>query len=190
MNYEEYTTLTREEAAAYMRDKDHREIHEWLAEKIGNRSVLDLGCGNGALADHIKHDRYLGVDVSESLVREAERRHPTKAFARRDITGSSAVLRADVVVCKSVLVHLPSREHVSRVLRLVFESARERAIIAWAGRPWSDRDVIQKVPGHFGREVYQNTYAFDPLWEEFTSIYEFVYEIEDVGGFAVWEAWK
>jgi SAM-dependent methyltransferase len=52
-------------------------------------SVLDLGCGYGALKDYIDQHRliidYRGIDLSEPLLAEAKRRHPDTEFELRDI---------------------------------------------------------------------------------------------------------
>lgn len=49
-------------------------------------SVNDLGCGYGALLDHLggKHpiSTYLGVDVSHEMIRSAEQRHTADTQAR------------------------------------------------------------------------------------------------------------
>jgi len=49
-------------------------------------SVTDLGCGYGALYDFLAHRfksfSYLGIDVSEAMVRVANQRHPTIGQAR------------------------------------------------------------------------------------------------------------
>ena len=47
--------------------------------------VLDLGCGNGALADRLTHLGYevVGVDPSASGIAAAQRRFPTLQITRR-----------------------------------------------------------------------------------------------------------
>jgi SAM-dependent methyltransferase len=54
--------------------------------KTPNFSLNDLGCGYGALLDYLrdKHAncRYLGVDVSQEMIKVAEQRHATADQAR------------------------------------------------------------------------------------------------------------
>jgi SAM-dependent methyltransferase len=50
-------------------------------------TVLDLGCGEGLLADHLRPDgyrRYLGIDLSLTAVAAAVRRAPGRAGAQAD----------------------------------------------------------------------------------------------------------
>ena len=57
-------------------------------------SLLDLGCGYGALYDHLalRHSglSYLGLDISEAMVDEARRRHADAPDARFEIGGRPA----------------------------------------------------------------------------------------------------
>jgi SAM-dependent methyltransferase len=56
----------------------------------GPFSVLDFGCGYGALVDHLDAlglpFRYLGFDISEEMIRVARERHPD----RQDVVFTSA----------------------------------------------------------------------------------------------------
>src|SRR5579875_1842811 len=60
----------------YLRPPHHPQMFEWLVERIvGNRSVLDIGCGTGAvarlLAPHV--DCVDAVDMSEAMIGEVRR---------------------------------------------------------------------------------------------------------------------
>jgi SAM-dependent methyltransferase len=54
-------------------------------------SILDLGCGYGALYDFLQQQNvaskvhYTGVDLSEKMITSAKQRHPTIDFQMRDI---------------------------------------------------------------------------------------------------------
>lgn len=51
--------------------------------KDGER-VLDLGCGNGRFSNYLGKADYTGVDFSEGMIREAEKRFPKKKFLVSD----------------------------------------------------------------------------------------------------------
>lgn len=47
--------------------------------KKGER-VLDVGCGNGRFSKYLSGTEYVGVDFSEKMIEEAEKRFPEKNF--------------------------------------------------------------------------------------------------------------
>jgi cyclopropane fatty-acyl-phospholipid synthase-like methyltransferase len=80
------TPLHREESESFYR------VH--AAELRGlfqgePRSVLEIGCGNGALYDHLGFNdaTYVGVDFSDSMLREFKSSHPSLTLHQAD--GSS-----------------------------------------------------------------------------------------------------
>lgn len=57
--------------------------------------LLDLGCGTGYLLDHLspllsrRFIRYIGVDISEGMIREGRQKHPYKEFHVGDMSDLS-----------------------------------------------------------------------------------------------------
>ena len=105
-------------------------IHSYFCERIppGAR-VLDVGCGNGALAHAIAEGtdaQVLGVDMDPAHIAFAQARfqHPRLRFERRDVTADLPDARADVVVLSSVLEHLPNRVPLLTHLRTQFGATR------------------------------------------------------------------
>ena len=74
---------------------------------IGQR-VLDIGCGVGDLLTHLQNRHieceYLGVDLIESVIVEARRRHPGATFLAGDIFDPAMELphAADVIFTSGV----------------------------------------------------------------------------------------
>jgi SAM-dependent methyltransferase len=73
-------------------------------------SVLDLGCGPGFMLDYLEQAglrervEYLGVDISEHMVRTARDRWPEHAFECRDVLATPFAERSfDYVVLNTVL---------------------------------------------------------------------------------------
>ncbi|MEK7511584.1 MAG: class I SAM-dependent methyltransferase [Patescibacteria group bacterium] len=80
--------------------------------------LLDLGCGNGRLIGLLKDKAvdYLGVDFSQELIVCAKKSFPEKSFLMRDALNLDFPEKSfDVVMCVSVLNHLPKNKHVQFV---------------------------------------------------------------------------
>ncbi len=81
--------------------------------------VLDVGCGEGVLADHLRPDgyrRYLGLDLSETAVAAARRRAVAgTSFAVADAESWPLLGRFDAVVLNECLYYM--REPLELVRR-------------------------------------------------------------------------
>lgn len=94
----------------------HRLIgyHNFFLRNISpSQSVLDVGCGNGALARDLaaKAGRVLGIDKEEKKIEEARKnfRRPNLEYAVGDATSFSFEKNFDVVVLSNVLEHIEDR---------------------------------------------------------------------------------
>jgi SAM-dependent methyltransferase len=105
----------------------------------GKGSVLDVGCGTGALAAWFAPERYTGIDVSEAYIARARHKWPAYAFQVMDATAlafEDALF--DAALISGVLHHLPDEQctavirEVARVLRadgtlVLWEDVRARS---------------------------------------------------------------
>lgn len=100
------------------------------AFQLTGRTVLDFGCGTGALVAHLPGDfplaDYRGVDFSPAMVDRAKARHPGVSFEIGDETFLETALAADVVVAIGVYnLEAPDLDSlVDRAMRGLFEFAR------------------------------------------------------------------
>lgn len=69
--------------------------------------VLDFGCGSGALAEYVSPENYLGVDIDDDSLQNAQRRFPDHTFICVDSLPDS---KFDTVVTLAVIEHVPSPE--------------------------------------------------------------------------------
>lgn len=67
-------------------------------------AVLDIGCGNGALAAHCARDGYFGFDIDAETVRVARASHPGFRF-ENEMPRAGATF--DTVAALAVIEHLP-----------------------------------------------------------------------------------
>ena len=50
------------------------------AYMVPGERVLDLGCGNGRFSTLVAAEDYVGADISQELIRQAQAAHPDKRF--------------------------------------------------------------------------------------------------------------
>ena len=84
-----------------------------LLQELGARSLLDAGCGDFHWMAHtaLPVRRYIGVDVVPELIAVHRRSHGGRGrrFLVRDIV-DDRLPRADVVLCRDTLIHLPDAD--------------------------------------------------------------------------------
>ena len=90
-----------------------RQLPELLATH-GIRTMLDAPCGDVFWLSRIEGldlDHYIGVDIVPDLIKrlKADPPIPNAEFHRLDLV-SSALPRADVVMCRDLLVHLSNQQ--------------------------------------------------------------------------------
>lgn len=95
------------------------------------RSVIDWGCGDGQVLQHITTDiRYVGVDVAPSVLDKVSQEHPERFFIL-DRQESDAInwLKADMSLSMDVMFHLVNDRDYLDYLNYLFNSARKLVLI-------------------------------------------------------------
>ena len=118
--------------------EDSRQLNRNIALSIlkgwNFNSVLDVGCGKGALTHLLKknNNRVLGIDISETAIEKAKARYPDIEFEKVDI-GDSRALVATLMAAKGA-------SHDNYV-DLVFTAETLSYIESW-------EDVVQTIAQH------------------------------------------
>jgi ubiquinone/menaquinone biosynthesis C-methylase UbiE len=90
-------------------------------EKHSSPKVLDLACGQGVLARHLKNADYTGIDVSPSLIKEAKKNDPSSnhQYIVADIT-KALPIQKETFSHGAIILALQNVEHADQALKNAF----------------------------------------------------------------------
>jgi len=165
------------------------EIVNGFVREHGITSVIEFGCGDGNQLSLADYPKYVGLDVSRSVLKRSCERFSedkTKSFFLYNgsaFVDNAGVFSADLALSLDVIYHLVEDEVFEKYMRDLFGSAGRYVIIYSAneaGKPdnhlrlrkftdWVDRDasewkLAQKIA---------NRYPFDPNLPDDTSFADF-----------------
>lgn len=91
-----------------------KELQVFIPHMKDNFKILDLGCGNGRLLKSLEQSdrkfKYLGLDFSEQLIKEARENHPNARFVVADMADACFEPETfDMIFMIASFHHLPSR---------------------------------------------------------------------------------
>ncbi|HSV95105.1 MAG TPA: class I SAM-dependent methyltransferase [Spirochaetia bacterium] len=99
------------------------DLKPFLKNVKPNSSVLDIGCGNGRLLLGLPQNiNYTGIDISQELLKEAQKAHPKQKFIETDIIKDQIwkhLPQYDYIFCVAVIHHLPTEKEQLFVLNQI-----------------------------------------------------------------------
>lgn len=116
--------------------------HDFFASRINDgESILDIGCGNGALAADIagRHDvQITAIDCSAEAISSAEQMHahPSITYTCADICDRIPDGEYDVVILSNVLEHIENRSEFLGSLVVAAKEARFLVRVPLYEREW------------------------------------------------------
>jgi SAM-dependent methyltransferase len=162
-------------------------------------SVVELGCGDGQQLSLAAYPRYLGLDVSPTVLRRAIDRFaddPTKSFlcyTPGHFTDPARFVSADLAISLDVIYHLVEDDAYHLHLRDLFGAARRFVVLftsdadslATVERPAPHvrhrpvpRDVAARFPDWRLRERIPNRYPYRGCGTETSFADFFIYEAD------------
>lgn len=129
-------------------------------------SILDIGCGPGAMARLIETDknlkervRYTGLDQSDGALSYCKKKYPTHEFMKRDVlTDGLPEKPFDVIMLNEVIEHIPGYTDI--IDQILARRPRIFILSTFAAIPERERDRRLWRPD---TACYMNTYAFNKL---------------------------
>lgn len=102
-----------------------------IAWEQGVESMIDWGCGDGQVLEHITNEvHYTGVDISPTVIGKVAQLHPHRSFVLDKLgTMTTAWLRADMSLSMDVMFHLVNDDDYYKYLNRLFQAARKVVLI-------------------------------------------------------------
>lgn len=143
-------------------------LNEFVAEKNID-SVIEFGCGDGQQLALAKYPRYLGLDVSPTVLRWTMRTFaddPAKSFLLYDpelFVDPANLITADLALSLDVIYHLVEDDVYETHLRHVFSSAH-RFVVLFTSDADSLTMVERLAPHVRHRSVLRDVAGRFPKW--------------------------
>lgn len=192
MNKKEETTLTYNKGASEFaqyfdgigsRTQDIERGFSYLENKP--RKVLEIGCGNGRdCKDILKYtDDYLGLDISEEMIKLAKENVSNSHFVTADVEDFIFPKHINIIFAFASLLHL-DKESVSKVLGKVYDSLDEGGIFYISLKYDSYQEKIKE--SNFGQRYFYFYNEEDLLQLAKENSFEIIYQDKQLIGETVW----
>ncbi len=138
------------------------DVLELLDFKRG-MTVLDLGCGNGALTEKLSEMGAVatGLDASDDLLQIARKNYPELEFIRADATDFALKQNVDAVFSNAVF-HWIDRDKQESLLKCIYLALKEKGQLVFefggAGNNQLIHTALQRVFAEHGMEYEQPFY--------------------------------
>ena len=108
-----------------------------IVDEYSPSSILDIGCGDIEVVKDLQFAaRYVGADLSHSVIERNKSVRPNWVFLEGDIRALPSDISADLVICLDVLIHAPTFEDYQSMLGELLERSSGICLIsAYESRP-------------------------------------------------------
>ena len=146
-----------------------------LVDAGKNSTILDLGCGNGALSKVLHDKGYIvkGLDASNDLLNIARKNYPDIEFILADATSFSIPEPVDVVFSNAVF-HWIDKERQQDMLKCIYDALKENGQFVFEFGGYGNNQLIHKALEEVFREynyIYKMPFYF-PTIGEYSSLME------------------
>jgi trans-aconitate methyltransferase len=153
------------------------ELIDLLAPQKGER-ILDLGCGTGDLAKKLfdMGGSVIGIDKSENMIHNAQRKYPELSFIVQDVTNLAFTNELDAVFSNAALHWVKEPKlALQQIHKGLKENGRFVAEFGGKGNVQSFSDEIIHQIKEFGFEFHVENFPwYFPSIGEYTSLMEAV----------------
>jgi 2-polyprenyl-3-methyl-5-hydroxy-6-metoxy-1,4-benzoquinol methylase len=136
-------------------DQNFDRLVATFGRELENKSVLDVGCGNGAFLYSVHrllaHGTLCGLDTSSINTAQADRPF---TFVQEDITTFTVSQQFDVVFSHQVFEHIAAADHATHLKSVRDALVPEgKFIVCLPNRFWGPHDITRIVDNTFSGKV-------------------------------------
>lgn len=161
------------------RTSDIKEVFGLINKE--NPKVLEIGCGNGRDAQEILKytSDYLGIDVSEEMIKIARQNAPKANFQVADVELFEFPNNLDIVLAFASLIHV-NKESLKNIFEKIFQSLNHNGIV-WLSLKYGEEYKEITKEDDFGIRTYY--YYFDKDIIEIAGKFSIIKnEVRDIRG--------
>ena len=133
------------------------ELNVIIRQSCTPRSVLDLGCGNGAFYNLLHFDEpgvdFVGVDFSPSMLADFRRQHPQATLVAADAATFFSQRTFDLIF-SSGLVQYFSKAALEEHFALCREMMNDSSVLLHTGIPWARQKWLYRAGWGPGSQPY------------------------------------
>ena len=148
-----------------------KELKQELSKLNEIKSILDVGCGAGVLtkmiADFLKPEQVLGVDISKTMIDTANKLNTSKNIEYKsiDIYKFNNSNKYDLVACADIIEHVEDDIEFLRILskfsdKIIIRVPMEDSIFNYLFKKLGISDELEKTEVQYGHIHHYNTESF------------------------------
>jgi hypothetical protein len=108
--------------------------------------VIDVGCGDLSFWEGRDCEDYLGIDISETVIKENREKRPEWSFIISKAETHVEGLKSECVFCFEILFHIMSDEVFTAILENLCRYSTKYIIIhTWIRNPFTIRNQVKKI---------------------------------------------
>lgn len=100
-----------------------------LWTSIRPATILDVGCGDMEISNVLSEEGYIGIDISDVIIRKNQERYPNRTFISGDFIKMD-LSPADMVLCLDLLIHINDFNLYKKILSQLISKAKKIGIVA------------------------------------------------------------
>jgi hypothetical protein len=102
-----------------------------ILKEYSVESVLDIGCGDCEVNKNIDMPNYIGLDVSDVIVKRNSELYPNRNYIMGDFNYiKNKEIKSDLVICFDVLIHQPTIEEYNLGIQTIKDSFNKVALVS------------------------------------------------------------